>query len=237
MKDTGSVDAQLAPEPSAPNTPPTKRYHVPTRMTGRASDILQTARELFEQHGVTHVSICQISKTMGCTRELIYYYFDGKQALIDAVIDDYVIDFTESIITWNESRVVLDVRGETYNFVAAFHRCIFDANGVRPSFQVIEELHMREEFLARVTEGIVNYIMDNIVDEYARYHEIEITNIHEMFCLLIFGLVGLMIHNPNIPLENLATLVAQTLHLDLDAPIELKKPAITEAILQRRIRV
>ena len=87
MKETGIADTQFTPDSPTSQNPPVKRYHAPNRMTGRASDILQTARDLFEEHGVVHVSICQIAKTMGCTRELIYYYFDGKQALIDAVID------------------------------------------------------------------------------------------------------------------------------------------------------
>ena len=191
-------------------------YHVPQRLEGRAGDIVQTARALFEEHGVSHVSICTIAQTVGVTRELVYYYFSGKQALVDAVIDDYVIDFSESISTWNENRVFNDVSGETTNFVAAFHRCIFDAHGLRPSFRVIEELHLREEFLSRVTVGIVDYIIDNVVDEYAHYHQIEISDVYEMFCLLVFGLVGLMMHDPNIPQQKLVHLVEQTLHLDIE---------------------
>ena len=193
-------------------------YHVPQRLEGRAGDIVQTARELFEERGVAHVSIASIAQRAGITRELVYYYFSGKQALIDAVIDDYVIDFAESISTWNENRIALDVAGETHNFVAAFHRCIFDSQGLRPSFRVVEELHLREEFLSRVTIGIVDYIVSNVVDEYAQYHEIEITDIYEMFSLLVFGLVGLMMHDPHIPQEKLVHLVEQTLHLDTTTP-------------------
>ncbi len=196
-------------------TTSTHKYHVPQRLEGRAGDIVQTARLLFEKHGVSHVSICTIAQQVGVTRELVYYYFSGKQALVDAVIDDYVIDFSESISTWDENRVFNDVSGETANFVAAFHRCIFDSQGLRPSFRVIEELHLREEFLSRVAIGIVDYIVNNVVDEYAQYHGLEITDVYEMFSLLVFGLVGLMMHDPDIPQEKLVRLVEQTLHLDL----------------------
>ena len=37
-----------------------------------------------------------IAAEANVTRELVYYYFENKQAVIDAVIDDYVEDLVEA---------------------------------------------------------------------------------------------------------------------------------------------
>ena len=49
-------------------------------------------------------TVKDIAAEANVTRELVYYYFENKQAVIDAVIDDYVEDLVESVLVWNESR-------------------------------------------------------------------------------------------------------------------------------------
>ena len=50
----------------------------------------------------------------------------------------------------------------------------------------------------------------------AAYHGIEIELVHEMFCVTIFGFVGLMKINPSISDEALMKVVEQTLRLDMN---------------------
>ena len=75
-----------------------------------AGAIVATARKLFEQRGVRATSIAAIAKEANVTRELIYYHFANRNGLIEAVIDDYVEDLVESVIVWNEARVVRRTR-------------------------------------------------------------------------------------------------------------------------------
>ena len=51
------------------------------------------------------------------------------------------------------------------------------------------------------------------------YHRIEIELVHEMFCVVIFGLVGLVKMNPRIEDDVLMKVIEQTLRLDM-VPIE-----------------
>ena len=63
--------------------------------------------------------------------------------------------------------------------------------------------------------------------EYAAYHQVEIEFVYEMFCVVIFGLVGLVKINPAISDEALMKVVEQALHLDmepLDAPTRYTTP-------------
>ena len=69
------------------------------------------ARTLFERRGVGKTTVKDIAAEANVTRELVYYYFENKQAVIDAVIDDYVEDLVESVLVWNESRVFGDTAG------------------------------------------------------------------------------------------------------------------------------
>ena len=59
----------------------------------------------------------------------------------------------------------------------------------------------------------------SIAKEYAAYHRIEIELVHEMFCVVIFGLVGLVKMNPRIEDDVLMKVIEQTLRLDM-VPIE-----------------
>ena len=90
-----------------------------------------------------------IAAEANVTRELVYYYFENKQAVIDAVIDDYVEDLVESVLVWNESRVFGDTAGSLRSCIAAFRRALYDANGLRPMIRVLEELGVRDAFDVR----------------------------------------------------------------------------------------
>ena len=65
----------------------------------------------------------------------------------------------------------------------------------------------------------VDCLNDHIVAEYAAYHDVEIDFVYEMFCVVIFGLVGLAKINPQVSDEALMKVVEQTLRLDMK-PLE-----------------
>ena len=100
------------------------------RLNGPAGDIMLAARVLFEERGVGKTTVKDIAAEANVTRELVYYYFENKQAVIDAVIDDYVEDLVESVLVWNESRVFGDTAGSLKACIAAFRRALYDANGL-----------------------------------------------------------------------------------------------------------
>lgn len=189
------------------------------RMCGQAGEIVLAARKLYESKGVAATTVKDIAEEAGVTRELVYYYFENKRAVTDAVLDDYVEDLVESVIVWNESREFGDTPGSLKKCIAAFRRALYDSNGLRPMIGVLEELGVRDEFDVRAVRETVDCINAHIVTEYAAYHEIEIELVYEMFCVVIFGLVGLVKINPNITDDALMKVVEQTLHLDM-VPLE-----------------
>ena len=185
------------------------------RLTGQAGDIMQAARALFERKGVRGTSVTAIAAEAGITRELFYYYFANKQAVIEAVLDDYVADMVETVLVWNELRDFGDTPTSLKRCIVALRRALYDAEGPRPMIAVLEELGARDDFDVRAVRETVDCINEHIVTEYAAYHNVEIKFVREMFCVLIFGLIGLMKVPPDISDETLMRIVAQTLRLDM----------------------
>ena len=192
------------------------------RLTGTPGAIVQTARQLFEEHGVAHTTIKEIAASAGITRELVYYYYDGKGAIVEAVLDDYIEDMVESALVWNEGRVFGQTPESLRSCVAAFRRALYAVDGSpRPMIGVLEELGCRDAFDVRAVRETVDAITSCVVTEYARHHRIEIDMVYEMFCVVIFGMVGLVKLDPGISDEALMRVIEQTLRLDmvpLDAP-------------------
>lgn len=150
------------------------------------------------------------------TRELVYYHFSNRNGVIEAVIDDYVEDLVESVIAWNEARVFGDTVGSLKRCITVFRYALYDAEGnPRPIIRVLEELGVRDAFDVRATHETADCLNDHIVAEYAAHHQIEIELVHEMFCVTIFGLVGLVKMKPSITDEALMKVVEQTLRLDM----------------------
>lgn len=186
------------------------------RLTGTRGVIATTARRLFERDGVRATTVAAIAREANVTRELVYYHFGNKDGVIEAVIDDYVEDLVESVIAWNEMRAFGDTRGSLKKCIHSFRYALYDAQGnPRPMIGVLEELGVRDAFDVRATQETADLLYDHIASEYAAYHQIEIELVHEMFCVAIFGLVGLVKVKPAISDEDLMKVVEQTLRLDM----------------------
>ena len=190
------------------------------RLTGQAGDIMQAARALFERKGVRGTSVTAIAAEAGITRELFYYYFSSKNDVVAAVLDDYVADIVESVAVWNETRRFGAMSEALRDCMATLRRTLYDANGPRPMIAVLEELGVRDSFDVRAVRETAEFLCKNVAEEYGRHHDVRIDLLFEMFCVMLFGLVGLLKIDPQISDEKLMRVVEQTLRLDMEPPIE-----------------
>ena len=202
-------------DPDLPH-PVTRQVRHSARLGGMAGDIMLAARDLYETEGVAATSLAAIARKAGVARTLVYYYFPDKQAVTDAVLDDYLEDLVESVSTWNELRAFGDTPSELKNCVSMLRRALYTASGSpRPMFAVLDELGLRDQFATQAVREIVACIQSYIVSEYMAYRTIEIQLVPETFGLLLFGLAGMMKAKPDITDDELARLIAQTLRLDM----------------------
>ena len=203
-------------EAAACPRPPRANLSESRRLTGTPGAIVDAARKLFEQNGVRHTTVRAIAEETNATRELVYYHFGNKNGVIEAVLDDYVEDLVESVIAWNERRTFGDTPGSLRKCIRAFRYSLYDAAGnPRPMIGVLEELGVRDQFDVRATRETADCLATHIATEYGAFHPIEIELVHEMFCMLIMGLVGLVKIKPTISDDDLMKIVEQTLRLDM----------------------
>ena len=66
----------------------------------RRQQIIDAARQLYEEQGLARTSVKDISERCGVARSLFYHYFPDKQAVTSAVIDDFITDYLESVQLW-----------------------------------------------------------------------------------------------------------------------------------------
>ena len=157
------------------------------------------ASKLFELGGVRTTSITVIAREANATREFVCYHFTNRNGLIETVLNDYVEDLAESVIVWNEAGVFGDTPGSLKKCIQTFRHSLYDGVGRPcPMIAVLEELGVRDAFDARATRETADCLANHIAKEYAAYHRVEIELVHEMFCVVIFGLVGLVKMNPRI---------------------------------------
>ena len=68
----------------------------------------------------------------------------------------------------------------------------------------------------RAVRETVNALDACVASEYAQFHKVEIEMVYEMFCVVIFGMVGLAKLNPGYHGRGIMKVVEQTLHLDME---------------------
>lgn len=131
-----ALDSKPLPgfDPDLPH-PVTRQVRQSARLEGTAGDIMLAARELYETEGVAATSMAAIARKAGVARSLLYYYFPDKQAVTDAVFEDYLEDLVESVSTWNELRAFGETPSELKNCVSMLRRALYTASGdPRPMF-------------------------------------------------------------------------------------------------------
>lgn len=181
----------------------------------RRTQIVETARELYEAKGLGRTTITDITHRLGVTRSLFYHYFSSKEDVTEAVLDTYVEDFVQLVRTWNEGRELHNVRQALHDCIRILRIGIFDNDSFRTDLATSENASLYLRFLHRSAEALARYITDNTAVDYAREHGLPIEHVYDTFYLLIIGLVGYMRRYPEASDELLESLVAQTLRLDV----------------------
>lgn len=181
---------------------------------GRRQEIIDAARELYETKGLSKTSVKDITDTVGVTRTLFYRYFPDKQAVTTAVLDDYVTDFLEALQYWNAQRQVGNIEHALESIVKLLHSGLFEKDSFRKALTSRENAELYIEFINLVADRVATYIVDTTVQDYAKFHSIEIDHVYETFYVLIVGIVGYLRTHPNADDEILKDIIAQTLHME-----------------------
>lgn len=180
----------------------------------RRDEIVDAARSLYEEKGLSRTTIQDITARLGVTRSLFYHYFPNKDAVTSAVLDTYVADFVEAVHYWDRERKVGQIDDALASVVRLLRLGLFEDGSFRHALASDENASLYLEFVNRVADRVATYMEERTVKDYEALHQIRIEHVHETFYVLVLGLVGYLRRHPDADDEMLADLIAQTLHLD-----------------------
>lgn len=167
----------------------------------RKQEILDTAMKLFLIKGYNETTMADIAKEMNVVKGLCYRYFDSKQKLFEAAMEEYVKNFSEIFIETLQDKskpfkeklnILSSLMIETEK--NAKYKSFFHKKGN-------EEFH--ETLIIKMYKYIYHYIKEEI-DRLCKNGEINIKNSEILINFIIYGQIGLLT-NTNYDIEITAT--------------------------------
>ena len=180
----------------------------------RRQEFVDAARTLYEQKGLSHTSIQDITVMVGASRTLFYHYFPDKAAVTSAVLGSYVNDFVEAMEYWDREREEGHIEDALTSVVTLLRMGLFEDNPFHRALATDENAALYLEFVNRTAERVALFMEARTVQDYARLHELKIHHVHETFYVLFVGLTAYLRNHPNASDEVLKDLIAQSLHMD-----------------------
>lgn len=180
----------------------------------RRNDIVEAARQLYEERGLSRTSVKDIAERAGITRSLFYHYFPDKQAVTSAVLDDFVEDYIEALSIWNDERMTGEVEQALDGVVRVLRVSVFEGSSFRRALDTRENAALYIEFINRVADRTARYIVDTTVRDYSELHSVSIVHLYETFYILILGICGYIRTHQDVSNEVLKDIIAQSLHME-----------------------
>lgn len=180
----------------------------------RRSDIVEAARQLYEERGLSRTSVKDIAERAGITRSLFYHYFPDKQAVTSAVLDDFVEDYIEALSIWNDERMTGEIEQALDGVVRVLRVSVFEGSSFRRALDTQENAALYIEFINRVADRTARYIVDTTVRDYSELHSVSIVHLYETFYILILGICGYIRTHQDVSDEVLKDIIAQSLHME-----------------------
>lgn len=180
----------------------------------RRNDIVEAARQLYEERGLSRTSVKDIAERAGITRSLFYRYFPDKQAVTSAVLDDFVEDYIEALSIWNNERMTGEIEQALDGVVRVLRVSVFEGSSFRRALDTRENAALYIEFINRVADRTARYIVDTTVRDYSELHSVSIVHLYETFYILILGICGYIRTHQDVSDEVLKDIIAQSLHME-----------------------
>ncbi len=180
----------------------------------RRQQIIEAARQLYEEQGLSRTSVKDISERCNMTRSLFYHYFPDKQAVTTAVLDDYIADYIESLALWDSEREVGNIEDALEGVVKVMRLGVFEGSSLRRSLDTKENASLYLQFINRVADRTATFFVETTVRDYAKLHEVKIEHLYETFYVLILGICGYVRTHRDADDDVLKDIIAQTLHME-----------------------
>lgn len=183
----------------------------------RSAEIVVAARELYEEKGLAHTSIQDVTNHVGVTRSLFYHYFQNKEEVTSAVLDQYITDFIEAMQHWHENRAMQETDEYLRSMVKIMRMVLFEKNTFRMALSTQENAALYLDFLNRFAAQGAEFMVRHPMVDSSKYDP-QPEHLYETFYVLIVGLVSYLRSHPDADDEVLTDIVSKTLRLEEAVP-------------------
>ena len=183
----------------------------------RRAEFIVAARELFETKGIAKTSIGDVTKRVGVTRSLFYHYFDDKQMLVDAVIDERVDDFVAHVTQWNRQYHKTRSRESLKEIVSLIKQYLMASNSFANVALHEQSEELRQRFTARSADRLARkYELQygSSLQGGQPANEPTVPYPYETYYVLAVGLMNLVNRNPDIEDDIIIDLIVGGLNLN-----------------------
>ncbi len=106
---------------------------VTARVERTRSQILKAAGDCFAEHGFARATVAAIAERAGCSKALVYVYFDGKETLLRRVLERTLREWSEH----NWDAVAREAPSSALDGLAVMHRASIDFARRHPVLRTI----------------------------------------------------------------------------------------------------
>lgn len=186
----------------------------PTKAAVRRAELIEAARDLYEEKGLSKTSVQDIADRVGVTRSLFYHYFKDKDELTLAVLDSLVAEYVEALTFWDQEREEGQIDDALLSVVKLLRVGLFENSPLHAALASKENSALYLEFVNRVTHHIATHMIEHTVADYRKLHEVRIEHLYETFYVLVAGVIGYLRNHPDADDAVIADVIAQTLYID-----------------------
>ena len=134
----------------------------PTRGDARRDAIVQAARKVCLEKGFSKITVSDIASEVGMTRSLFYHYFEDKEAVADAVLDNVIDEILTTLKQWNQARETGNVNKALDDIVHVLRSLIADESPFSNRMIQDGNAELYIKFIDRAADRIADYIAQNI---------------------------------------------------------------------------
>lgn len=189
----------------------------------RRNQVLSAATECFRSHGFHGTSMSQISKASGMSVGHIYHYFENKEAIIEAIVENDLLKILNIPDRIEKTRADGDF----------FDALIADVeNGAADAFydpdaplllEILAEAARNPRIAtivrsaeATALESIKGYIRKGLLQRHAAVSEASLDIVYNLLASVFEGLTIRLIRNPALTLESMIPILRRVIRYVLE---------------------
>ena len=189
----------------------------------RRSQVLTAATECFRQHGFHGTSMSQISKASGMSVGHIYHYFENKEAIIEAIVENDLLKLLNIPERIEKNRGDGDILNAIVEDVANSAADAFDDPDASLLLEIVAEAARNPRIASIIRKAevaamgsIQNYIRKGLLQRNVNCPEAVLTTTCNLLASLFEGITIRLIRNPNLSLQECAPMISRIIRYMLE---------------------